>query len=85
MPYIHPTERLALTNGTIDIQTAGQLNFCFTMLALDYLETKGENYQTYNDILGALEGAKLELYRRRIELYEDKKISENGDVYRRGV
>lgn len=81
MPYIDPTERLAITEGTIDISTAGQLNFAFTMLALDYLELKGESYQTYNDILGALEGAKLELYRRRIANYEDKKCVSNGEIY----
>jgi hypothetical protein len=40
----------------------------------------GENYQHFNDVLGALEGAKLELYRRRIAPYEDTKIVENGDV-----
>jgi len=33
-----------------------------------------------NDAIGALEGAKLELYRRVISKYEDKKIMENGDV-----
>lgn len=48
----------------------------------DYIKTKGESYQTYNDIMGALEGAKLELYRRKIGIYEDKKIEENGDVYK---
>ncbi len=38
-------------------------------------------YQTYNDILGALEGAKLELYRRQIGPYEETAIKRNGDVY----
>ena len=31
-------------------------------------------------MIGALESAKLELYRRSIALYEDTKIKENGDV-----
>lgn len=39
---------------------------------------------TEYDILGVLEGAKLELYRRKIALYEDIKIKENGDVYYKG-
>jgi hypothetical protein len=34
----------------------------------------------YNDAIGALEGAKLELYRRYVSAYEDDKIKENGDV-----
>ncbi len=59
---------------------AGILNYLFTKIAHIYIDVKGENYQAYNDVIGALEGAKLELYRRRIALYEDKKIEENGDV-----
>jgi len=31
--------------------------------------------------MGALEGAKLELYRRKVAIYEEEKIKENGDVY----
>lgn len=62
-------------------ETPGELNYAFTQLFHAYLGFTGESYQAYNDILGALEGAKLELYRRRIAHYEDKKIQENGDVY----
>ena len=38
-------------------------------------------YQTMNDIIGALEGAKLEFYRRVVVPYENDKIEQNGDVY----
>jgi hypothetical protein len=62
-------------------QSAGELNFAFTVVSRSYLEDKGESYQTYNDIIGALEGCKLELYRRMVAPYEDVKIKENGDVY----
>jgi hypothetical protein len=62
------------------IDTAGEFNFVVTTLAKEYLEKHGENYQHYNDLLGALEGIKLELYRRQVAPYEDKKIEENGDV-----
>jgi len=31
--------------------------------------------------MGALEGAKLEFYRRVVVPYEEKKMKENGDVY----
>jgi len=33
------------------------------------------------DVLGALEGAKQEFYRRKVVQYEENKIAENGDVY----
>lgn len=52
-----------------------------TNLLIGYLSFCGESYQTYNDMLGALECAKLELYRRKISPYEDTKIELNGDVY----
>ncbi len=79
MPYIKVEDRLrVITQGCPN--TAGELNYLFTMLSRDYIHEKGESYQTYNDILGALEGAKLELYRRQVAPYEDIKIQENGDV-----
>jgi hypothetical protein len=39
------------------------------------------NYAFYNSMIGALECAKLELYRRAVAPYEDKAIERNGDVY----
>ena len=77
MPYIKQQDREDLANPL----TAGELNYKITMLCKQYLEVKGEKYQHYNDIVGALEGAKLELYRRKVSTYEDEKIQENGDVY----
>lgn len=81
MPYIERTERKALDRGTIDISTAGQLNYCMTMLALEYLELKGECYQTHAEIISAFEAAKLEWYRRKVAVYEDAKCLANGEVY----
>lgn len=81
MPYIDNDKRMILDSGAFDPASAGELNYCFTQLILDYMETKGKSYQTVNDIVGALEGAKLEFYRRVAVPYEDKKIKENGDVY----
>jgi len=79
MPYIKPEAREALTS--LSPSSAGELNYSITLLVKEYLETLGESYQTYNDIIGALECAKLELYRRKISGYEDVKIKDNGDVY----
>ena len=81
MPYIEKSRRKVLDGKLLNMSTAGDLNYCITQLCQTYLELTGERYTTYNDIIGALEGAKLELYRRKVALYEDKKITENGDVY----
>ena len=63
-----------------DLQNAGELNYWLTTVCRRYLG-KEYNYQKLNDVIGALEGCKLELYARVIRPYEDKKIEENGDVY----
>lgn len=81
MPYIKPQKRAWLLDKYEDPENAGELNFLITAVVIEYLLMNKESYQSYNDALGALEGAKLELYRRKIAPYEDKKIVENGDVY----
>jgi hypothetical protein len=82
MPYIHQDDRLLLDlNGLTTSTTPGELNYIITRLCIEYMDTKGKNYQTINDIVGALEGAKMEFYRRVAAPYEDLKIKENGDVY----
>lgn len=62
------------------IKTPGELNYAITEIILDYADNH-PGYQGINDVLGALEGAKLEFYRRYVAKYEDEKIQENGDVY----
>lgn len=81
MPYIDKSQRTSLNAGTRDPYNAGELNYKITQELNKYLTQRGETYQTYNDMLGALEGAKLELYRRMVSKYEDKKKDLNGDVY----
>jgi len=80
MPYIKEENKWRLNRGGLP-STPGELNYVLTEEALSYLRDKGESYQVYNDIIGALEGCKLEMYRRMVAPYEDKKIQENGDVY----
>lgn len=77
MPYIKKDRRV---DAWFDPVTPGELNFCFTELIRDYFKDHGD-YQGINDILGALEGAKLEFVRRIVNPYEDKAIDRNGDVY----
>ena len=78
MPYISAQSRLELE--TRCPETAGELNYEFTQLILEYLG-ENYNYQKFNDVMGALEGCKHEMYRRLVGNYENKKIYENGDVY----
>ncbi len=79
MPYIEKEgRRRVLMKGA---QSAGELNYLFTYWIKKYLHDHGKKYQTFNDIIGALEGCKLEIYRREIAPYEDIKISKNGDVH----
>jgi hypothetical protein len=63
------------------LNCAGDLNYAFTVLAIDYIKRKGLNYQNINDILGALDGASKEFYRRMVSDYESKKAETNGDVF----
>lgn len=81
MPYIKQDLREYLLRGNLP-SSAGELNYCLTQICRGYLqEADLNNYQGFNDVVGALESCKLEFYRRVVSPYEDKKIIENGDVY----
>ena len=80
MPYIKQDRRKALLKGDIPMNP-GELNFLFSTTSLSYLLKHGTTYQNINDIIGALEGCKLELYARVARPYEDNKIKENGDIF----
>jgi len=81
MPYI-PENRRSLLEPSGKPETAGELNYAVTRLVDRYLSEKGLRYQHINEVIGVLECAKLELYRRIASPYEDTKIREEGDVYR---
>lgn len=87
MPYITNERRLKIYDqdqGQVnlkEIKNAGELNYALTVLVHYHLLKNSEGrYQNMNDIMGALEGAKHEFYRRVVVPYEDKKIQEMGDV-----
>lgn len=81
MPYINAYERNRLScTGFVDSDGPGHLNFAITSLIKEYIGAK-LSYQKINDVIGALEGAKLEFYRRVAVPYENAKMAENGDVY----
>lgn len=77
MPYIKKEDRHNLTAPS----NVGELNYAMSVLAISYVENKGLNYQTINDIIGAFDCAKSEFYRRVAIPYEDEKININGDIY----
>lgn len=94
MPYIKQSRRDAILERVIgdaiverkinatEIKNAGELNYAVTELVLEFFtKNTPQNYQAINDVVGALEGAKLEFNRRVTAEYEDEKIEENGDVY----
>lgn len=80
MPYIKREKREEVfSQGP---RNPGELNYLITEVIQHYIRNSGGfSYQVANDIIGALEGAKLEFYRRLVQQYEDRKIKENGDVY----
>ena len=88
MPYIKQDERTPFFKSLENLpefNSAGHLNYYLTKVVHKYLDDRrGENYsanyQAMNDVMGALEGCKLELYRQKIAPYEDIKIAENGNV-----
>jgi aspartyl/asparaginyl beta-hydroxylase (cupin superfamily) len=80
MPYINLESRKVLAKGW-EPDNPGELNYMITILIDRYLMRDEMNYQAINDIIGALEGAKLEFYRRIAVPYEREKRKENGEVY----
>lgn len=88
MPYIRPERRIELDAvlGPIKYHISnnpkpGELNYIITSLVQSYYAVWSRGYADFNDILGILECAKFEFYRKVIAPYEEKKCRENGDVY----
>ena len=93
MPYIPREDRPAydgLIDQLVEILAAqpadrrkGHANYVITQLirkAWGVHAASGESYSNYADVIGTLECAKLELYRRWVADYEDKAIAKNGDL-----
>ena len=85
MPYITQEDRkkfellLSCLPGETP-STPGELNYIISVICSYYVLGKGERYQAFNDVIGALEGAKLEFYRECVAKYEDIKLKENGNI-----
>ena len=93
MPYIPQEKRTIIDDKMKNITdhilhkdtttSIGEINYIITSLLNSYINKKQFNYDLCNNIIGVLECAKQELYRRVVAEYEDYKIQENGDVYTR--
>lgn len=92
MPYIEKERRAEYDKLIVAFRVAnattpmseGDLNYVLTTLALTWLRAVPEsdiNYARLNTLLGVLDCVKLELYRRVITPYENRKAMMNGDVY----
>ena len=84
MPYINQAERELVNpalNELLKIRLIGPgiANYVVTRFLAGTMDTT--SYRGINEIIGVLECAKLEFYRRVAASYEDQKIQENGDVY----
>ena len=87
MPYIPQTQRNDIHDDLLAAgldwipENAGELNFLVSTFIANYIRAKGLKYANLNEMVGALECAKMELNRVIIGPYEDLKIAENGPVY----
>lgn len=81
MPYIDRKHRYRLDTGQEAPQGPGSLNYAVTQLIDRYLGDM-PNYARINAVVGVLQCAQLEVYRRVAAPYEDGKMKRNGDVYR---
>jgi len=90
MPYIPQEERTEIDDslnllkaqlGISDDLPVGKLNYIVSTLISHLIDIHGTSYTIGNNLVGVLECAKQELYRRILIPYEDAKIELNGDVY----
>ena len=81
MPYISKEDREHLLPDAENPEGPGGLNYQLTCIIKQYLDRNGLSYRTINDIVGALEGAKMEFVRQVVNPYEDTKIQQNGGLY----
>jgi hypothetical protein len=80
MPYLDQGVRASIDSGRKSMKP-GELNYELSRLVDGYITRHGLGYSAINDVIGALECAKLEVYRRVAAPYEDIKSRDNGEVY----
>lgn len=81
MPYIPQSRRFDIDHDQREITNAGELNYAISSMINRYMGRRALSYRMLNEVIGVLECAKMELYRRMAAPYEDGKMTSNGDVY----
>ena len=83
MPYIKEHDRRMFHKQIINIvetiDEPGELCYCIYTI-LKELTDRNRKFKTIASIIGEVECAKLEYYRRIASPYEDIKFEENGDI-----
>jgi len=84
MPYIKQEDRQKFLQPAKNLgetaTCAGDLNYIMTVILHSYIKEKGLRYANINEVIGALECCKLELYRAIAVPYENVKMNENRAV-----
>ncbi len=83
MPYIKSSKRVHSVPVAGTMNNPGELNFALSTIVNAYLITRElpNTYNDYNEVIGALESCKLEVYRRLVAPLENEKLEQHGDVY----
>lgn len=84
MPYIDPDRRRHLDPGIHILTTeldlvkgnAADLGYIIAKLFACYIDGNHTSHQHYIDLLGVLEGTKLEMYRGSLGLYRERRRGE---------
>jgi hypothetical protein len=83
MPYIKEDRRPQFESAIADILTkvesVGDLNYVLSSIIWAIFDSD-RNYKTANGLIGVLECAKVEFYRRQVSVLENEKQMENGDI-----
>ena len=88
MPYINRTERGAYTNILSELagmvpkdpkQRPGHMNYIISLL-INKVYGSSMRYADHNEVVGLLNCAQQEFYRKFTAPYEDQKINEQGDL-----
>lgn len=84
MPYIEEKDRIGLRTPLENLSPLlceiGDINYAITKILHDWILRNGICYRNFNQAIGVLECAKLELYRMNAAPYENRKMHENGPV-----
>ena len=80
MPYLEKGVRSSLDAGRVPSE-AGELNYLVSRLCDAFLMKTGLSYKNINQAIGALECAKLELYRCIAAPYEEHKKLQKSSLF----